>query len=97
MGTYLVTYSIRADNISDPSKKIATVDVGSTYVDTLQTSIDNLMDVYPANLTSGQDTTINLSIEINATNTNRLMEFRVFQPSNADLSVSDINLSQMER
>jgi hypothetical protein len=96
-GSYIVTYSIRADNISDPNKKIASVEISSIYADTHKISIDNKSDIYPANLTPGQDATINLSVRIDAKNNNRLMEFRVFQPSNADLYVSDISFTKIQQ
>jgi uncharacterized membrane protein len=96
-GTYVVTYSIRADNISDPNKKIATVEISSIYSDTHKLTIENKTDIYPANLTSGQDAKINLSIRIDAKNNNRLMEFRVFQPSNADLYVTDIHFTKIQQ
>ena len=96
-GTFIVTYSIRADNISDFDSKIARLEITSIDSSTLHNSIDTMRDIYPQNLTSGQDTKFNLSIKIHTTNKNRLMEFRVFQYSNADLYVSDINISQIKQ
>jgi hypothetical protein len=95
-GKYNVTYSIRAENITDSDKKVTTLEISGLNRDTLKNSIDKKVDVYSMNLTSRQVTEITLPFEINATNTNCLMEFRVFQPSNADLYVSDITLSQIK-
>lgn len=94
-GTYVITASIRVDNISDPNKKIATMELSSIYP--FQTFIEISKDIYPENLTSEQDMKIDLFININVTNKDRLMEFRVFQHSNADLYISDINFSQIKQ
>jgi len=94
-GNYTIEYIINAENISDPEKKIATIDIFSTYIDEdSRVAVDAERDIYLYDLNNGDFQSINLGFSIEDYNEFRLIEFRVFQHGIADLYVHSININK---
>lgn len=93
-GNYTIQYMIKAESITSLDGKIATIDIFSTYIDGSTPShvVDARKDIYRGDLIEGDFTPISLDVSVDNYNSNRRIEFRVFQPQNSDLYVKEINI-----
>jgi len=94
-GNYTIEYIVKAENISDSEKKIATIDIFSTYInEDSRVAVDAERDIYLYDLNNSDFQSINLGFSIEDYNEFRLIEFRVFQHGIADLYVHSININK---
>jgi len=96
-GNYTVHYRLKYNNVTNSDKKIASLDIFSSYTNEtpIISHIDEKLDLYASDIPENTYKSINLTINVEKYNENRLFEFRIIQPGNSDLSVENISIEKI--
>lgn len=89
-GKYVIEYILKAENITNASTSIASIDV--SYIKSGEHGVDSAKDIYANDLIEGNYCSQNLTLNIEEYEDSTVFEFRVFQPLSSDLYVERINI-----
>lgn len=93
-GNYSIEFIMKAKGVISPDDVVATIDIFSTYIEGPDKThvVDARKDVCGRDLDGENYTPISLELSVDTLISNRLIEFRVFQPLNSDLYIKEINI-----
>jgi uncharacterized membrane protein len=89
-GNYNIEYILKAENVTDASLKIASIEISS--IENGEQKIDSSKDIYASDLIEGKYCSQNLTLNVEKYEDSKVFEFRVLQPLYSDLYVERINI-----